>query len=297
MTAADLGDLTLEYDVHGEGEPLVLIMGLATQMIAWSQPFVDRLVGHGYQVIRFDNRDIGMSSKTQGPPPRRQNVLKSFAGRRFSTPDYLLSDMAADTARLLDHLGLPVAHVVGASMGGMIAQELAIGHPDRVASLTSIMSTTGSRRYGSAAPSLVPELRRTMLAPPPTSRAEMVERGVLALRQIAGPHYCEPEVRAMVLASTERSTDVVGRVRQLLAINASPDRTAGLRGLTVPTLVIHGMVDRLVSMSGGIATARAVPGSRLLLLPDMGHDLPIPRRDEIVDAIHVNAQRAPIRTH
>ncbi|MEO7070771.1 MAG: alpha/beta hydrolase [Nostocoides sp.] len=292
MTAADLGDLTLEYDSHGDGEPLVLIMGLATQMIAWSQPFVDRLASHGYRVIRFDNRDIGMSSKTQGLPPARTVVMKSFAGGRFSASDYVLSDMADDTARLLDHLDVSSAHIVGASMGAMIAQELAINHPGKVRSLTSIMSTTGSRRYGRVAPSLVPELRRTMFAPPPTSKAEIIERGVLALKQIAGPHYSEDDVRAMVVESAERSTDVLGRVRQLLAINASPDRTPGLRQLTVPTLVIHGMLDRLVSMSGGIATARAVPGSRLLLFPDMAHDLPIPRRDEIADAIHTNAQRA-----
>ncbi len=292
MTAADLGDLTLEYDIHGEGEPLVLIMGLATQMIAWSQPFVDRLVGHGYQVIRFDNRDIGMSSKTQGRPPSRKDVMRSFAGGRFSPSDYVLSDMADDTARLLDHLDLPSAHIVGASMGGMIAQELAINHPEKVRSLTSIMSTTGNRRYGRVAPSLVPDLRKTMLAPPARSKPEIIERGVLAMRQIAGPHYSEPDVRAMVVEAAERSTDVVGRVRQLLAINASPDRTAGLHGVTAPTLVIHGMLDRLVSMSGGIATAKAIPGSRLLLFPDMAHDIPIPRRDEIADAIHTNAQRA-----
>jgi pimeloyl-ACP methyl ester carboxylesterase len=126
-------------------------------------------------------------------------------------------------------------------------------------------------------------------------QAEVIERGVQALKQIAGPHYSEADTRAMVTQAAERSTDAVGRIRQLLAINASPDRTAGLRQLDVPTLVIHGMLDRLVSMSGGIATAKAIPGARLLLFPDMAHDIPIPRRDEIADAIHTNAQRAALQ--
>ncbi len=294
MTSAQVGGITLEYDIHGpdDGETILLVMGLATQMIAWPLPFVELLTDAGYRVVRFDNRDIGMSSKTPGPRPRRGEVVRALASSRLAHSDYLLSHMAADAIGLLDHLGIDRAHVVGASMGGMIAQELAIGHPERVRSLVSIMSNTGDGRHGRTSAKLLPQLRRTMLAPPARTREEALERALLSWRQISGPHFDEDRFRVLVEESIERSADTVGSTRQLLAIQASPDRTPGLRRVTAPTLVIHGLRDRLVLPSGGIATAKAVRGSRLLMFPDMAHDLPVPRFGEIAGAIVENARRA-----
>ncbi len=294
MPVAPANGLSLTYDVHGpdDGPPIVLVMGLGTQMVAWPLALVDRLVAHGHRVIRFDNRDIGLSSIIDAPAPSPRQLMRAIASRRLARSTYLLSDMAADVVGLLDHLGIDRAHLVGASMGGMIAQELAIGHPERVLSLASIMSNTGDRRNGLIAPSLIPRIRRAMLSPAPRTRAEYVERGVRTFGLIAGPLWDEADTRAMVVEAAERSVEPYGRARQLMAISASPDRTAGLRRVTVPTLVVHGMRDPLITPSGGMATVRAVPGARLLLLPDMGHDLPAPRRVEIADAIAQNAARA-----
>ncbi|CCH78135.1 putative hydrolase [Nostocoides japonicum T1-X7] len=293
MSSATVNGITIEYDVHGpdDGETVLLVMGLATQMIAWPSAFIEHLTDAGYRVVRFDNRDIGLSSKTQAPLPTRKDVMKALASSRLAHSDYLLSHMAADAIGLLDHLGVDRVHVVGASMGGMIAQEIAIGYPQRVRSLVSIMSNTGDRRHGRVGAKLLPQLRKTLLAAPPRTREEAVDRGVLAWRQIAGPHFDEQYFRALVVESLERSTDSIGSTRQLLAIQASPDRTPALRHVTAPTLVVHGLRDKLVLPSGGIATARAVPGSRLLMFPDMGHDLPTPRLAEIAGAIVENARR------
>jgi pimeloyl-ACP methyl ester carboxylesterase len=294
MPVAPANGLSLEYDVHGpdDGSPIVLIMGLGTQMVAWPQDLVDRLVAHGHRVIRFDNRDIGLSSIIDAPAPTPRQLMRAIASRRLARSSYLLSDMARDVVGLLDHLGIDRAHLVGASMGGMIAQELAIEHPERVLSLTSIMSNTGDRRRGLVAPSLIPRIRRAMLSPAPRTREEYIERGVRTFGLIAGPLWDEADTRTMVAEAARRSVEPYGRARQLMAISASPDRTARLRRVRVPTLVIHGMRDPLISPSGGMATVRAVPGARLLLIPDMGHDLPRPRRAEIADAIAENAARA-----
>lgn len=294
MPVAAANGLSLEYDVHGpeDGPPVVLVMGLATQLVAWPRAIVDRLVEHGHRVIRFDNRDIGLSSTIDAPPPSPRELMRAIASRRLARSSYLLSDMARDVVGLLDHLGIERAHLVGASMGGMIAQELAIGHPHRVLSLTSIMSNTGDRRNGLVAPALLPKLRATMLSPAPSTTPEWIERGVQGFGLIAGPLWDEADTRAMVTEAAGRSIEPYGRSRQLMAIAASPDRTPGLRRLRLPTLVIHGLRDPLIGPSGGIATVRAVPGARLLLLPDMGHDLPAPRRLEIADAIAQNAARA-----
>lgn len=294
MSAVDVNGVTIEYDVHGPdgGETILLVMGLATQMIAWPLALVEQLAAAGYRVVRFDNRDIGLSSKTEAPMPRRGEIVRALASARLAHSDYLLEHMAGDAVGLLDHLAVDRAHVVGASMGGMIAQELAIGHADRVRSLTSIMSNTGDRRHGLVHPSLLPRLRTTLFAPPARTEEEAVERGLRTWRQISGPHFSEERMRALVLESVARSRDSVGSARQLLAIHASPDRTSALRRVTAPTLVIHGLRDRLVLPSGGIATARAVRGSRLLMFPDMGHDLPEPRLGEIADAVVANCRRA-----
>jgi pimeloyl-ACP methyl ester carboxylesterase len=288
MTTATVNNLTLGYDVIGDGEPMLLVMGLATQRIFWHDDFVKLLASEGFQVIRVDNRDIGESTHLDTPAPTRGQLVKALAHRRFAKPAYSLDDMADDEAALLTHLGVDRAHVVGVSMGGMIAQSLAIGHADRVRSLTSIMSNTGNRRYGRVAPSLIRKAR-AHLDPAP---GDEVESGLAIWRLISGPHFDADEVRPLVERSIAVSDDEDGTARQMMAIAAAPDRTPDLRRLNVPTLVIHGLLDKLVMPSGGVATAKAIPGSRLLMFPDMAHDLPRPRWEEIAAAIVANARRA-----
>ncbi len=294
MTTARLGEVEIAYEVDGpdDGVPMLLLMGLGTQLVGWPPEVVRGLADEGFRVVRMDNRDIGLSTRTEGPPPTRGTVIKAFVHRRYARADYVLADMASDAAALLDHLGIDAAHVVGVSMGGMIAQQLTIDHPDRVLSLASIMSNTGNRRQGSVSLRLLPTMAVSMTTPRPTDEEEAVRLGVEGFRLIAGPHFDTHEVTGMVREAVHRSVNPLGAVRQLLAILASPDRTPGLRGVRVPTLVVHGLRDPLVVPSGGIATAEAVPGSRLLMFPDMGHDLPGPRRAEIVEAIARNARRA-----
>lgn len=286
--------IELEYEVFGEGVPLYLIMGLNTQMVAWPIELIEDLVGRGYQVVRMDNRDIGRSTKTQGPPPQLSQMMKSFVRPAKVKSDYLMEHMAADIVGLMDHLGHEQVHLVGASMGGMISQQLTIDHPERVASLCSIMSTTGRKSVGRIHPSLLPRLR-TMIAPPPPDREGRIRHSMRTWQTISGPHYDAARIREMVELSLDRDTDTIGGSRQLIAIGASPDRTEGLRRVTCPTLVIHGMRDKLVMPSGGIATARAIRHSRLLMFPDMAHDLPHPRLAEIADAIDGNARRVAAR--
>lgn len=295
MTSAQIGDVTIEYVVDGPdgGEPMLLIMGMGAQLVAWPTDFVELLVNRGFRVIRYDNRDQGLSGYTDAPPPTRGAVAKGLASRRLASADYTLVDLAEDANGLLEHLGIQSAHVVGASMGGMIAQELTLQRPDRVRSLCSIMSNTGHRLYGRTSARLLGPLLRQIRSTPPTTRDEALAFGVEAFRIIAGNDFDEDEMRGIASKHLDRGgTTMASRDRQLNAINASPDRTARLGTITVPTLVIHGMRDKLVLPSGGIATARAVPGSRLLMFPEMGHDLPPRRRVEIVDAIAQNARRA-----
>lgn len=293
MTSADLGDVTIEYEVDGpdDGEPMLLLMGLGTQLVAWPEDLVAGLADQGFRVIRMDNRDIGLSTKTQGPAPTRADLARAFAHRRYAKSDYLIADMAADAVALLDHLGVEQAHLVGVSMGGMIAQQLTIDHPERVLSLCSIMSNTGSRRHGTVAPKLLPTMALSLSTPRPQDAEEAARLGLEGFRLIAGPHFDADEVGAAVRVAVSRNINPLGTIRQLLAIQASPDRTAGLRAVTAPTLVIHGLLDQLIQPSGGIATARAVPGSKLVMYPDMAHDLPAPRREDIVGEITRNAAR------
>ncbi|MGA8047379.1 MAG: alpha/beta hydrolase [Dermatophilaceae bacterium] len=294
--AAVTDGIELEYEVFGEGVPLYLVMGLNTQMVAWPRELIDDLVGRGYQVVRMDNRDIGLSTKTGGPPPQRKDVIASVVrpAKARLRADYLIEHMAADIVGLMDHLGHDKVHLVGASMGGMIVQQITIDHPDRVASLCSIMSTTGRKTVGRVHPSLLPKLPSTLLSEPPKDRAAAVDRALRTWRTIAGPHYDEDRIREIVELSLERSTDTVGGVRQLIAIGASPDRTEGLRRIECPTLVIHGLRDKLVTPSGGVATARAIRHSRLLMFPDMAHDLPTPRLAEMAEEIDRNARRSTV---
>jgi pimeloyl-ACP methyl ester carboxylesterase len=294
MPEAHVNGVTLAYEADGpaDGEPMLLVTGLGGQLTEWPPELVGALVDAGFRVVRPDNRDMGLSSRTDAPPPRPGDVVKALAHRRLARSDYLLSDMAADLAALLTELGAEAAHVVGVSMGGMIAQQLTIDHPDRVLSLTSVMSTTGDRRVGRISARLVPVFSASLRQPPPADREAAVRAGIEGWRAISGAHFDEVEVRALVEAALDRGRDPVGRVRQLMAIQASPDRTRALREVRAPTLVVHGLMDPLVLPSGGIATTRAVPGSRLLMFPDMGHDLPRPRRREIAEAVLRNAARA-----
>ncbi len=282
--------ITLAYEVRGEGEPVLLVMGLGRQFVSWPDAFVDGLVERGFQVILFDNRDIGLSSKGTMKPP---SILRSIAGalsRRFVHHEYLLSDMADDAAGLLDVLGIQRTHIVGVSMGGMITQQLAIAHPGRVLSITSIMSTTGDRRVGRPKTSISLKLARLSRG----GRETYVDREVEIFRLISGSSYDEARTRAVAVRELARDYTPEGTARQLAAIVASPDRTPLLRRLNVPALVVHGLEDTLVAPSGGFATVKAIPGARLLAFAEMGHNLPERRIPEILDAIVENTMRAAV---
>jgi pimeloyl-ACP methyl ester carboxylesterase len=268
---APANGIELCYQEMGDadGEPLLLVMGLATQMLAWDEGLCGLLVERGFRVIRFDNRDIGRSTKIRSAGvPRRVDMM---VGRRASAP-YLLSDMAADTTGLMDHLGIDSAHVAGASMGGMIVQTMAIEHPERVRSMVSIMSNTGSRWTG------MPSRRAmaVLLGRPPRGREAAIERAVKTFGVIGSPGYPldEERLRDVAARSYDRGHSAPGVLRQLHAITASGDRTQALRGVRAPTTVIHGNRDVLIRPAGGRATARAIPNARLKLVDGMGHDLP-----------------------
>jgi pimeloyl-ACP methyl ester carboxylesterase len=290
MASVQANGITIEYEQQGSGEPLLLVMGLGGQLTDWPQEFVDVIAERGFRVIRLDNRDSGLSTEFSGPAPSMWQIAKAMLFRRSIESEYVLSDMAADAVGLLDALDIDSAHVVGVSMGGMIVQTMAIEHPDRVRSLTSIMSTTGNRRVGQPTLRIV---RKFMRRKPPTL-ATAVDQAVDTFREICGPTFDEHEFRQMARVSIERSFRPVGTGRQTAAIMASGDRTEALGGLDVPTLVVHGLLDPLVRPTGGIATADAVPGSRLLMFNDMGHDMPRTRWSELADEIAQNAARAAV---
>jgi pimeloyl-ACP methyl ester carboxylesterase len=286
---APANGIELAYQEMGDpdGEPLLLIMGLATQMIAWEEGFCELLAERGFRVVRFDNRDIGHSAKIDSAGVSSR--LDVMLGRRASAP-YFLRDMAADTIGLIDHLGIDSAHLVGASMGGMIAQTVAIEHPERVRSLVSMLSTTGSRWVG--LPSR--KAMAVLLGPPPRNREEAIERAIRTFRVIGSPGYPldEERLRDVAARSWERGHSAAGVFRQLHAIGASGDRTEALRRLDVPTVVIHGNRDPLVRPAGGRATARAIPGAKLRMIEGMGHDLPRDLWPTFVEEIAANAERA-----
>ncbi len=289
MPYAPSNGIQLYYETHGDpgGRPLLLVMGLGAQMTLWEPAFCDLLAEKGFYVIRFDNRDVGLSSKIEGGP--QPDIAKAMAGDH-STASYTLWDMADDAAGLLDHLGIERAHIAGASMGGMIVQCLAIRHGGRVRSMTSIMSTTGNPAVGQPQP----EAMAALLAPPPATREAAIEQGLKTWTIIGSPGYPpdEAELRARIASDYDRCFYPEGTARQLVAILATGDRTEGLRGVRVPTLVIHGEADPLVTLSGGQATAEAVPGARLLTFPGMGHDLPKQLWPEITDAMAALAREA-----
>lgn len=277
--------LDLCYETFGDraAEPLLLIMGLGAQMTFWDTELCEMLAARGFHVIRFDNRDCGRSTAMSG----RVDFARASLLRR--TP-YTLDAMAGDAVALLDHLGIPSAHVVGASMGGMIAQLLAIQHAPRVRSLTSIMSTTGSRWVGR--PSL--DGFRTLLTASPTEREAYIEHHVRLFQRISSPGYPpeEQRLRARAELSFDRGLNPAGRARHLGAVLAAGDRTAQLRRLQLPTTVIHGADDPLVSVTGGLATARAIRGAELHVINGMGHDQPPALFGRFADFIEHCASRA-----
>jgi pimeloyl-ACP methyl ester carboxylesterase len=289
MATANVNGIDLEYDIVGDPghPPMLLIMGLGAQLIDWPPGFCELLTGRGYRLVRFDNRDAGRSGGHDelGPPD-----LPAVLGGDLSSVPYRLADMAADAAGLLDALGIDSAHVVGVSMGGMIGQQLAVDHPERVRSLTSIMSTTGDRSVGGHTPEALAVLTR----PAAAGRDEAIANAVAVSRTIGSPGFAvdADEVLRRATAKVERAYRPAGTARQYAAILAAPDRTARLGELKVPALVIHGAEDPLVDVSGGRATAAAIPGAELLIVPGMGHDLPRDAWPRIVDAIDRTARAA-----
>jgi pimeloyl-ACP methyl ester carboxylesterase len=285
-----VGDIEICFETFGDpADPaLLLVMGLGTQMLGWHEDFCTELAGRGFHVIRYDNRDIGRSTiLSSAPVPSLGQIVR----RDKRAASYTLAEMAADGVGLLDHLVIERAHLVGVSMGGMIAQTIAARRPERVLSLTSIMSSTGSRWRGQ------PALRtyRQFLRPVSTDRATYIAQTAALFDIIGSPGFerDDENLRALLGAMYDRGHDPGSVTRQLAAILASGDRTAELRRITAPTLVIHGTADKLVAASGGRATARAIPGARLLMIEGMGHDLPRGAWPRLIDAIVENTRRAP----
>lgn len=288
MPTAPSNGITLFYDTFGSptDPAMLLVMGLGAQMTMWDESFCEALAAEGFHVIRFDNRDTGLSTKIEGGP--EPDVMKAMSGDH-STASYTLWDMADDAFGLLDHLGIAKAHIVGASMGGMIVQCMAIRKPDRVRSMTSIMSTTGNPAVGQAKP----EAMAILMTPPATDREGVIESAVKTWTVLAGSMPVdEAAVRERAAATFDRNFYPIGVTRQMVGIMATGDRTEALKELDVPTLVIHGGDDPLVGLSGGEATAAAIPGAELLVIPGMGHDMPQQAIPEIVAAIVKNARRA-----
>ena len=279
--------IDIEYVTDGDSadRPLLLVMGLGAQLITWPQGFVDGLCAQGFFVVRFDNRDSGLSTKFEGTP----EITALFGGDPSSAP-YLIEDMADDAAGLLAGLGFSKVHVVGASLGGMIAQALAIHHQDRFLSVCSIMSTTGNRAVGAPTNDAIVALLRPMA----TNREEAIEASVAGSKVIGSPAYPVDEevLRTRAAAAYDRTYCPEGTARQLAAVLASPDRTEGLHDVELPFLVLHGEADPLVTLSGGQATAEAVPGAKLITYAGMGHDLPEILWNDVIAAIVSNAELA-----
>ncbi len=294
MPTVQANGLTLHYDEHGDAShpPLLLVMGLGAQMTLWPIELVEALVAKGFRVIRFDNRDIGLSEKMEGAkaPSLPWQMLRHKIGFPAKVP-YTLTDMAADAIGVLDALGIDRAHVVGGSMGGMIAQRMAIHYPDRLLSLTSIFSTTGSSKL----PQADKEAMAALIKPTRgMSEAELIENGITVQQAIGSPGFRpDPEFqRERVTAMVQRSHYPAGPQRQLAAIIDDGDRTTQLANVSVPTLVLHGEDDPLVKVEAGRATAAAIPGAKLHTIAGWGHDLPLALLDEIAGHIADHAHAA-----
>jgi pimeloyl-ACP methyl ester carboxylesterase len=286
---ATVGDVEIAYETFGEAgdPPVLLVMGLATQMIGWPDDFCAALADRGHFVVRFDNRDIGLSTHLHaaGAP----DLMSVMAGDHSSVP-YALTDLADDTVGLLDVLGLDRVHLVGASMGGMIAQLVAVRHPGRVRSLTSIMSTTGDPSVGTPNEAAM----GVLFAPPAADRESAVKRAIDTYRVIGSPgfEFDEPALRDRAGLAFDRAHDPAGVARPLAAILSTHDRTRDLMSISVPSLVVHGAEVALVNVSGGRATAAAIPDAELLVVEGMGHDLPRAVWPQIIDRITALAARA-----
>ncbi|MDN4160161.1 alpha/beta fold hydrolase [Nocardioides abyssi] len=282
-------DVELCYQTFGDpdDEPLLLVMGLGGPMTWWDEGLCRMLAGRGFFVVRYDNRDTGRSSRMEGRVTRA-SLVRAFSRQRVRAP-YSLGDLAGDAFGLLDHLGIDAAHVAGVSMGGMIVQTMAIADPRRVLSMTSIMSTTGRRTVGWQHPSLLPALIGNKRA----SREAYVKGSRQMWRLIGSPGYpeTEEETRRRAEETWDRGVSAAGTMRQMLAILTQPDRSARLRSVRVPTTVVHGLADRMVHVSGGRATARAIPGAELLLVDGMGHDMPPALHQTFAAAIRRTADR------
>ncbi len=285
MPIAPSNGIELYYETHGDpSDPaLVLVNGYLSQIGQWGEGFREALAARGRFVVSFDNRDVGLSTHLDGVQVDVPAVLAAAAGNGEMPPvPYTLATFAADVVGLLDHLGIARAHIAGSSMGGMIVQQTAIDHPGRVLTLTSIMSTTGERGYFES----TPEAGAALATAPPSERAANIEASVARAAVFSSPRYYDPaEQRAKAAVFYDRAFYPEGAARQMAAIRATPDRSAGLRALRLPTLVIHGRQDTLILPKGGERTAEIIPGANLLLLHDMGHDLPRPLWPIVVDAI------------
>lgn len=296
MAQVKANGINIEYESFGpeKAEPVLLIMGLGAQLTLWPVELCEALVARGFRAIRYDNRDVGLSTKFDdaGVPQLPALIAGIMAGQKPTVP-YRLEDMAADAAGLLDALGIDRAHIVGASMGGMIAQLFAAGYPARTLSLTSIMSSTGN----AALPPATPEAMGVLMSRPAGNDLDaLVEFGVKAARVIGSPGFPADEalLRARVRRDVERSVYPAGFARQMAAIYASGDRRSKLATITAPTVVIHGTADPLVPVEGGRDTAANIKGAELVEIDGMGHDLPLPLVDRIADAIAGIARRAKV---
>ena len=275
MPKAKANNISIEYDTFGNpsSPPILLLIGLGRQLIHWDEEFCRHLSEAGLYVIRFDNRDAGLSTKFDeaGVPDMKDVIGKLMSGQKI-TPPYTIEDMAADAIGLLDALKVEKAHICGMSMGGMIAQGIAINYPRRVLSLTSIYSTTGNPRL----PQPKPEVMGLLMTPPPHEREPFVRFNLDLFQALTGPRFGLDEewVRNLIAREYDRSFCPQGTARQLLAVMTQSDRRAGLRAVKVPTLVIHGDADPLVSLEAGKDTAEAVPAAELIIMEGMGHDVP-----------------------
>ncbi len=290
MAKARANGIEICYEQQGDesGVPLLMVHGLGAQLTGWPPELRELLVAEGFRLVYYDNRDIGLS--THFDEAGMPKLVTMFTAGRISAPPYRLEDMADDAIGLLDVLGIETAHVVGVSMGGMIAQTIAIRHPGRVRSLCSIMSTTGARGVGTP----TNDALAVLIRPFAKSRDEAIEQAMATLAVIGSPgfpHDGERE-RQRYEAAYDRMYHPEGVARQLAAIMAARDRTKALGSLRVPTLVIHGAADPLIRLSGGEATAKAIPGAKLIVIDGMGHDLPVEVYGQVVAALTANAREA-----
>lgn len=282
-------DVELCYQTFGDAgdDPLLLIMGLGGPMTWWDEDLCAKLAAAGFYVIRYDNRDTGRSTRIPGKV-RRDQLARAFA-RGGGRPPYTMSDLGRDAVALLDHLGIEAAHLVGVSMGGMIAQTVAVEHPGRALSLCSIMSTTGRRTVGWQNPKLLPML----IAPRRPGRQPYIQTSAAMWKVIGSPGFPTDvdDLREKAGVTYDRGFSASGVMRHMMAVLTQPDRTTRLRSLRIPALVLHGLADKMVHVSGGRSTAQAIPGAELVLIDGMGHDLPAALYDTFVEAIRRTADR------